>query len=93
MGDHVRFRDEHNFGRIDHILLLDNFQDMHIFVILTPMNRSFTYDHILGQEIMYPRENEPIIVGVTAILPERVYLVQIPGLDDTIWINWDVQYM
>ena len=82
-------RDGFHFGRVDHIFVLDNFADRHIFVILTPVKRTHTRHNILGLEIMEEVTDKAVIIGITTILPLCLYMVPIKGIG-IIWVDWEV---
>ncbi|TRX98548.1 hypothetical protein FHL15_000622 [Xylaria flabelliformis] len=94
MGDYVQYmRDgDYHFGRVDYIFVLDNFEDRHIFVILTPIKSTNTRDRILDLEVMAEKRDESIIVGITAISPQRFYMVQVDGVG-IVWVDWDLHYL
>jgi len=72
--------------------LLDNFHDRHIFVILTPVERTFRRHHILGLEVMDERHNRAVIVGVTAISPTCLYMVRVENVG-TVWVDWEAHLL
>ncbi|KAI0470229.1 hypothetical protein F4859DRAFT_515755 [Xylaria cf. heliscus] len=79
-----------NFGLIDHIFLFDVYGERHIFLIITPLERTGELDHILGLEIMREQEETPLIVGITAIEPQQPYIIDVPGIG-YIHNNWDIK--
>lgn len=90
-GDYVQFTRDGGvqFGRVDHIFVLDNFADRHIFVVLIPVRRTETRHHILDLEVMEEMEGQAVIVGVTAVSPVGLYMVRVEGVG-TVWVDWDV---
>ncbi|KAI1485633.1 hypothetical protein F5X96DRAFT_674446 [Biscogniauxia mediterranea] len=94
MGDYVQFsRDgENRFGRVDHIFVLDNFDDRHIFIILTPVRSTNARDALLDLEVMEEQNDDAIIVGVTAIAPVRLYMVKVDSVG-IVWVNWELHYL
>ncbi|KAI1747760.1 hypothetical protein F4782DRAFT_535125 [Xylaria castorea] len=74
MGDYIQYvRDgDYYFGRVDYIFVLDNYEDGHIFVILTPVKRTNARDHILDLEIMAEKPDDSVIVGITAVSPSTI---------------------
>ncbi|RYC63896.1 hypothetical protein CHU98_g2323 [Xylaria longipes] len=94
MGDYIQYiRDgDYHFGRVDYIFVLDSFEDRHIFVILTPVERTHTRDHILDLEIMAKKPDDAVIVGITAVSPQRFYMVKVDGVG-IVWVDWDLHFL
>ncbi|KAH8879243.1 hypothetical protein GQ53DRAFT_834304 [Thozetella sp. PMI_491] len=90
-GDYVQYvRDGiMRFGRVDSVLVLDNFQDRHIFVVLTLVQRTFTRHPLLDLEVMDKQEDHAILVGTTAIVPVCLYMVRVANVG-TVWVAWKV---
>ncbi|EAQ88802.1 hypothetical protein CHGG_05421 [Chaetomium globosum CBS 148.51] len=89
-GDFVRFKGDNQtlFGRVDHIFVLDNDKDRHIFTVLTLIKRTKTRHKLLDLEIMEETE-DAVVVGVPVIRPVRLYMVPVRGVG-IIWVNWDI---
>ena len=79
---------ERRFGRVDHVFVLDNNTDRHIFVILTPIKRTKTRHELLDLEIM-EEEEDALVVGLPAIQPVRLYMVTVKDVG-IVWVDWDV---
>lgn len=73
---------------MDHIFVLDNDKDRHIFIVLTLIKRTRTRHELLDLEIMEETE-DAVMVGVPAIRAVRLYMVPVKGVG-IIWVNWDV---
>ncbi|KAK3897748.1 hypothetical protein C8A05DRAFT_47731 [Staphylotrichum tortipilum] len=94
-GDYVQFKRDTTtirFGRVDHIFVFDNFNDRHIFLVLTPIKRTGTRHHILDLEVMEEEEEQAVIIGVPAVCPTRLYMVPVQGVG-TVWVDWDVHLL
>jgi hypothetical protein len=87
-GDYINIGDLEHFGRIDLIFLLDNFDDNHIFVVVRPLQRSATFDDVLSLEILRESNEGPIIVGIPAVQPTKLYMV--PINDGVVWVDRDL---
>lgn len=73
---------------MDHIFILDNDKDRHIFTVLTLIKRTESRHKLLDLEIMEETE-DAVVVGVPAIRPVRLYMVPVRGVG-IIWVDWDV---
>ncbi|KAK1773732.1 hypothetical protein QBC45DRAFT_386959 [Copromyces sp. CBS 386.78] len=85
IGDHVRYREADDFGRIDHILVHEQarMNERRIFLVLTkvipaPAGQTITYLRVL----MIEDTHESIIIGLPALQTDRVYIVDISKLKD-----------
>ncbi|KAI2473598.1 hypothetical protein F4781DRAFT_379564 [Annulohypoxylon bovei var. microspora] len=88
-GDFIQFRDD-KFGRVDHIFLFDVWGIRHIFAIITPLTYTGQDDEILDLRAL-EEENEPIIIGITAIKPRKPYIVPVKG--QYLLVHWDIKWM
>jgi hypothetical protein len=85
----LNVHDAEHVGRIDHIFLLENFEDNHIFVVVTPLQRTHLMDPVLSCEVLKEQPDQPTIVGITAIQPSKLYMVSVDGVG-TVWVKWDL---
>ena len=59
--------------------------------ILTPIVRTNTRDPLLDLEVMEESEGV-VIVGITAIQPTSLYMVDVDGVG-IVWVDWDLLYL
>ena len=77
-----------HFGRVDSVFVLDNFDDRHIFIILTPVYLTGERHKLLDLAILQAEPEGPIIVGVTAIMPVSLYMVPVEDVG-IILVEWE----
>ena len=91
VGDHVRFHNS-RFGRVDAVFVFDCMGiHRHIFVVLTELRQNGRRDHLLDLDVL-DDEDQPIIVGLPAIDPVKLYMIPVDGIG-TIFNDWDVYYL
>ena len=81
-GNYVQYHRSQATGiaQIDHVFVLENFEDRHIFAILTPIRFSGHRDPILDLRIMNEGSSDILIVGLPAIDPVRLYIVPVDNV-------------
>ena len=90
LGDYVKFRND-RFGRIDHIMLFDVMAiHRNVFVILTELKTTGIRDPVLDLEVLAEARRQ--IAGISAILPEKPYMVPINNVG-TVLVEWDAHSM
>lgn len=77
---------------MDQIFLLQNWGNTHVFIVLTHITRDGSRDAILDQEIVSADEDNPVVIGVPAVSPIRLYMINIERVG-TVWITWDPYYL
>ena len=93
--DHVKYTDKagvENMARVDHIFIHELDDKRFIFAVLTPLTILDEKDDILGlQKVVHDVDN-PILVGINAILPAQPYIVPIDD-NTTVWVEWQVEWL
>ena len=59
--------------------------DRHIFV---PVDVAGQKDTVLGLFKIVYRTSQPLIIGINAVHPERVYVVEIDDKGTRVWVEW-----
>ena len=62
-----------------------------MFAIITSMERTGEHDNILDFEVINEIEDEPVIVGMTALEPTRPYIVSVRG--QHMFVDWDIKWL
>lgn len=75
-------------GRVDHVMVFENFDDRHIFIVLSKLNRTGQRDRLLDLEV-FEQTPEPLIVGIPAIKAQKLYMVPIDGVG-VVLVDWDL---
>ncbi|KAF7532596.1 hypothetical protein G7054_g7828 [Neopestalotiopsis clavispora] len=93
-GNFVKFTRDglQQFGRIDHVCVIDTGGESHIFVVLTLVRLTNRRDAILDLPIMEEVMGEVFVVGIPAIEAVRLYIVNIAGVG-LIWVDWELYYL
>jgi hypothetical protein len=79
-------------ARVDHIFIYELDDKRFIFAVLTPLTILDEKDDILGlQKVVHDVDN-PILVGINAILPAQPYIVPIDD-NTTVWVEWQVEWL
>lgn len=95
VGDYVQYSrdgDDQLFGHIQHIFLLDHLRDRHIFVVLQPVRPSGRRDDVLGLQIMDKIEDEIVVIGITAVQPTKLYMLDVDGVG-IVWNDWNLYWL
>ncbi|RYC58953.1 hypothetical protein CHU98_g7247 [Xylaria longipes] len=89
-GQYVVFSREgqEHVGRVDHVMAFENFDDRHIFIVLSKLNRTGRRDELLDLEIL-EQTAEAVIVGIPAIKAQKLYMVPIDGVG-VVLVDWDL---
>ena len=103
MGDNIRYRNDNTFGRIDHIFTHEQsrYNERHAFLVITKMVPSFTtIENLVELPVVYAQET--LIIGLTAVLTDRVYIVDVSKLHKRqrrdyrpklTLVSWDIIWM
>lgn len=91
-GDYIQYNGGDCFGRIDQIFTFDVYGDTHIFAIITPLQRTGERDRLLELEVLREMEDEPTIIGITAIEPFKPYLVDVANVG-VVNVDWSVRWL
>lgn len=95
MGDYIQYTRDGDcqlYGKIDHIFLLDQLRDRHIFVVLQPIRLSGRRDPVLGLNIMDKVDDEVVLIGITAVQPVKLYILDVEGVG-LVWNDWEVYWL
>jgi hypothetical protein len=87
-GNYVAYHDD-KIGRIDQIFLHEEDGVERIFAVLAKMELRGDRDELLDLPLV--SAEGPIIVGLPAIQPKKLYFVDIND-DDTVWVKWEVEW-
>ncbi|RYC61611.1 hypothetical protein CHU98_g4607 [Xylaria longipes] len=77
-GDFIQYHGGQH-GRIDHIFVFNVWGIEHIFAIVTQIEDNGDVDDILKLKLMDEKEDDPIMIGITAIDPVKPYIVPMKG--------------
>ncbi|KAI1131426.1 hypothetical protein F5Y10DRAFT_262185 [Nemania abortiva] len=89
-GQYVMFSREgqDHVGRVDHVMVFENFEDSHIFIVLSKLNRTGSRDRLLDLEV-FEQTDEAVVVGIPAIKAQKLYMVHIDGVG-VVLVDWDL---
>ena len=79
-------------GMVDNIFTHDR-GGWHVLIVVTPVDVLDEMDKVLGLHKIVHRPSEPIVIGLNAVRPEKLYIINTDDQGTCVWVEWKVDVL